>query len=49
MNNRTAPTLFSILGAALVTIAMLAGVNGLATNHPTAAQVAHTAVAPAKA
>ena len=31
MNMRQATTLFSIFGAAAMTIAMLAGVNGLAT------------------
>ena len=49
MNTRTAPTIFSFFSAALMTIAMLASVNGLATSQPTAAQVAHAAAAQTKA
>lgn len=43
MNSRTAPTVFSFFGAALVTFTMLASVNGLATSQPSAAQVARIA------
>jgi len=43
MNSRIAPTLFSIFSAAVVTLTMLASVNGLATSQPTAAQLARVA------
>ena len=50
MTTKQTSTLFSLLGAALMTVAMLAGVNGLATGEadstPMAAQgVASTAKA----
>ena len=40
---RIAPTLFSLVSAALVTIAMLASVDSLATSQPGAAQLARAA------
>lgn len=43
MNSRIAPTLCSVFGAAIVTIAMLASVNGLATGQSTAAQLMRAA------
>ena len=43
MTTRTAPTLLAFFSAAVMTVAMLAGVDGLATSQPTAAQVAHAA------
>ena len=46
MNTQQTSTLFSIFGAAVMTVAMLAGVNGLATGEaaatPMAAQTATT-------
>ena len=46
MNTQQTSTLFSIFGAAVMTIAMLAGVNGLATGEaattPMAAKVTST-------
>ena len=40
MNTPQATTLFSIFGAAVMTIAMLAGVNGLATGEAAATPMA---------
>ena len=45
MNTQQTSTIFSILGAAVMTIAMLAGVNGLATGEAATAQVTAKAVA----
>ena len=45
MNTQQASTLFSILGAAVMTIAMLAGVNGLATGEAAATPMAAKAAA----
>jgi hypothetical protein len=49
MNTRTSSTLLSFLSAAVVTVAMLAAVNGLATSEPSHAQVARLATSMAKA
>jgi len=49
MNTRTTSTLFSLFSAAVVTLAMLAAVNGLATSEPSQAQVARLATSMAKA
>ena len=49
MNSRTTPTLLSLIGAAIMTIAMLAAIDGLATSQLSAAQIAHAAAASAKA
>jgi hypothetical protein len=38
MNTRTAPRLSALFSAAVVTLAMLGGVNRLATQQPSAAQ-----------
>ena len=44
MTNQQASTLFSIFGAAVMTIVMLAGVNGLATGEAATAPVTAKAV-----
>ena len=49
MNTRTAPTVVSFLGAAVLTIAMLAGIDGLATSQPAAPALAQAASATATA
>jgi hypothetical protein len=49
MNTRTAPTVVSFFSAVVVTLAMLASVDTLATSQPTEAQLAHAAAAAAKA
>jgi hypothetical protein len=49
MNTRTTSTLISLFSAAVVTLAMLAAVNGLATSEPSQAQVARLATSMAKA
>ena len=43
MNTSQTSTLFSLFGAAIMTIAMLAGVNGLATGDAPDAQMARAA------
>jgi hypothetical protein len=45
MNTQQASTLFSLLSAAVMTIAMLAGVNGLATGEAASTPMAAQAVA----
>ena len=49
MNSRTTSTIFSLVGATVLTLAMLAAVNGLATSEPSAAQVARAATCMNKA
>lgn len=41
MNTRRTASLYAIFGAVVVTLGMLAGVDGLATSAPSAAQIAH--------
>ena len=45
MTTQQTMTFFSLCGAAVMTIAMLAGVNGLATSEARDAQLAHAAAA----
>lgn len=45
MTSQQTSTLFSIFAAAVMTVAMLAGVNGLATGEATGAAMAAKAVA----
>lgn len=45
MNTQQASTIFSIFGAAVMTIAMLAAVNGLAAGEAATAPIAAKAVA----
>ena len=45
MNTQQATTLFTILGASVMTIAMLGGVNGLATGEAATTPMAAKAVA----
>jgi hypothetical protein len=49
MNARSRTTLFSLFIAAVVTLAMLAAVDGLATSEPSSAQVARVATGMTKA
>ena len=50
MNSQQTSTLFSLLGAAVMTLAMLAGVNGLATGEAaTTPMTAKAAASTAKA
>jgi hypothetical protein len=44
MNTQQTSTLFSLLGAAVMTVAMLAGVNGLATGESASTPMAAKAV-----
>jgi hypothetical protein len=46
---RRTSTLFSLIGAALMTLAMLAGVDGLATNDGAATHLVQTTTSAAKA
>jgi hypothetical protein len=49
VSNNTTASFASLFSATVVTIAMLACINGLATSQPTSAQVANAAVAAVKA
>lgn len=49
MNTPQTSTLFSLFGAAIMTLAMLAGVNGLATGEAHSAHMAHATASQPKA
>lgn len=49
MKSQPTSSLFALFGAAIMTIAMLAGVNGLATGEARDAQLAHAAESQPKA
>jgi hypothetical protein len=49
MNTTRTASLSAFFSAAVVTLAMLAGVNSLATSEPTAAQIAHGAASAPRA